>query len=262
MRKFSAFFVVIFGSLTICNADGAVVVKKASSVAKQEVEAMDSVASASSNLLPTALGLIDNLSKLKQQQKQLTEECVPTSTEISWMNDVIKKWAMTGQKTAEEAQGLMKLAPCVDGQTYSAQVQAMVEEPCFDTFNDKGMIWDAYPKASVATRTKDGTKVKQTLSNIYIVFEIMDFSDADLLPSEKTVYNSVVAKREKCSETKLTQRQRSLKKDFAMGVLSTVGQKQGTGDVLNAVGTFFDQGGGVGGLQGVALPTIMQIFDK
>ena len=98
MKKLTTFFVMVC-CLSPMLASAAVSVKKASSVKTQKAEPLETATS----LLPTVIGLVQNVKDLNAQQQQLTAECVPNSEDIRIVNDLVKEWAKTDDTTATSA---------------------------------------------------------------------------------------------------------------------------------------------------------------
>ena len=143
------FLLIFIGLLAVAHqsASAAVTIKKAAPVATKKTSAKDAGAS----LLPGVLNLISGVQQLTQQQKVLTEECIPTSQEITWVNNMVKEWAKTGASTAEEIEGKMNgMKRCDDasgGYEESVRIAADTEDSemiCYDWFDDssdKGTVW-------------------------------------------------------------------------------------------------------------------------
>lgn len=252
-----------FGILFMClNAAQAVTVKKAAPVAKKE----SNTSSTTASLVPTVLNLVSGIQALNAKQNQMTAECIPTAAEINFVNQTIKEWAKTGAATAEEALSQLKMQPCPKEWSYASSVQSdagMNERNivCVDVFKDAGMIWDGYPMASHATYCADGsdtcgTKDQRTASNIYNVFNLIDFSQADYTAQEGTVAAALVAKIENCSDAKLSAKKRALWQEFLTGTIGNMGQSTNTGAIMQQVESISSSGGGFGGalqsLSGIA----------
>lgn len=243
---------------------GAVVVKKAASVNTQEVNTID----AATGLAPI-LGVVSTLSELKAQRKALKQECIPTSSEISWVNNMIKEWAKTGAKSATEACNSLHSVQCSENNSYQRSVRDNPKESpdsyCFEVFNENGAIWNGYPRASIGTRCDDGStscKNQETYSNIYEIFELIDFSKEDYLKDEISMAEKLIEKREKCSGTRLTDKQRELYQGFISNTIGDIGKKQNAGTVLDTVQNLLNNSSGGLGAASALAPTLMQILDK
>ena len=275
MKKFLLIFI---GLLAVAHqsASAAVTIKKAAPVATKKTSAKDAGAS----LLPGVLNLISGVQQLTQQQKVLTEECIPTSQEITWVNNMVKEWAKTGDSNADDIEQAMNgMGPCSSSDSYerSVRLAADTEETdmiCYDYFDssaDKGTVWHMFPKASKAYYCTDGSvsgcneKYRKYMSNIYDVFNLIDFSENDYTTSELTMASKLMTKIESCSNAKLSAKKRAMWGEFLMNSVGSIGQKTNTANIMQTVqsvsGTM-GSGGGFGGalqsLQGSASQFIPQ----
>ena len=247
----------------------AITVKKASSVAKKETKVQDVGAS----LLPTAINLYSTIKQLNQQQQALSAECEPTSQEINWVNNMIKEWAKAGGMFSEGT-AVAGMNKCGDSADYAASIRQNVESGgtiCYDYFKADSTastavknVWDNFPKASVATyymvdgeyQSSGNAKNKQVASNIYDIFNLIDFSTEDYTASEATMASKLMEKMEKCAPAKLKAKKLAMWGDFAMTTVGSIGQKTNTGSIAEAVSGIVSSGGGMGGalqsLSGIA----------
>lgn len=251
--------VFVFGAL--CGvADAAVSVKKAAPVATKEASKTD----ASASLVNSVIGLVTSVQTLNAQQKALTEDCIPTSSEINFVDKTIKEWAMTGAMSASEVENKMGHAKPCDNITGSYRLSAeraenteLNETVCYDTFNsssDKGAIWENYPKVGMAEFCPGGDltcKNKKKVSNIYEIFNLVDFEAKDYTPQEATMAAKLLDKIERCSNAKLSAKKRALWGEFLTNTLSNVGQKTNTANILQQVTAVSNSGGGLGALSGL-----------
>ena len=243
-------------------ARAATVVKKAAPVAVQQKSATD----ATSSLLPTVLNLVSAVKDMNAKTKALTEECVPTAAEISFVNDTIKEWAKTGAMTADEARRALGMKRCENGATYERVLQEWADENdediCFDSFNgpgNAGTVWDGFPMASKATYCADGSyecgaSQRKTASNIYNVFNLIDFTVDDYTVRESKMAAQLTDKIEKCSSAKLSAAKRMLWKQFLTDTISSVGQPTNSGAIMEQVSAISSSGfgGGLNSLSGLA----------
>ena len=178
MRKYFTAFVAASFCMASCVAMGASFqkVKKESSVKKQETTGIQDITS--NSLLPGVIGLVTSVSELNKAQKELTAECAPSSSDIDWVNKMVKEYAKIGDKTAEEmlkdVGGTKEVESC-RGERYEDSVRNSIPNkltPCVETFEDSDAIWDGYPMASKATYCADGmdkcsSSKEKPYSNIY-----------------------------------------------------------------------------------------------
>lgn len=249
--------------LAVHNTASAVTIKKAAPVVKQETSAQNIGA----NLLPTVMGLVSGIQALNQQQKTLTAECIPSSQEINFVNNTIKEWAKTGASTAKEIEGKMNgMEPCdaaSGGYEESVRIAADTEDNemiCYDWFDDssdKGTVWHKFPKAVSTYYCTDGSesgcseKNRKQVSNIYDVFNLIDFTEADYTAQEAKMAATLTAKIENCSYAKLSARKKALWGEFLTTTVGGLGQKTNTASVMETVSGMAGSLGG-GGLQSLS----------
>lgn len=246
----------------ICAAP-AVTIKKAPSVTTQKASATDSAKS----LVPTVLGVVGAVKDFTAKQAELTAECTPTQAEVDWVNKMFKEWIQTGVQSADDIISSISMVKCERGPCYANRLEDMktVEgTPDYvDVFTgDAGAIWDGYPMASVATYCKTGSctaKDKKTESNIWTIYALIDFSDADYSASEATMHAKLSAKYEKCSSYAVSSKQKLLQNSFLNEMVGSIGQKTNTGSIMETVSGL--SGSGLGGLGSIgSLAT--QFLDK
>ena len=261
MKKHLLFFITCMFMTTTMSAMGAVTIKKASSVSKQQ--AAPKMESATS-LVSTAINLVSGIKALNQQVNALSAECEPTSAEINFVNTTIKEWAKTGTSSVDEVRTSLGRMPCDNpngGYQQSVKLAAMIDNSpiCFDSFSEKGdqnTIWYGYPRVGTAKYCDDGTdtctKNQKSASDIYDIFNLIDFTEADYSPEEFKLATNLMNKIEKCSSAKIAQAKKALWGTFLTENISTIGQKQNTGSIMDAVSGVISNsaGGGFGGAMG------------
>lgn len=268
MRKFFAFFII--GILCVTGDAGAanVTVKKASSVKKQETSGLETITSGS--LLPGVIGLVSNVASLKKQTEELKAECVPSGTESAWVDNIVKEYAKTGAKTAEQMLGGAKACSSDSGwdlEVQSARLTPGGGEPCMPVFDDKDAIWYGYPKVAKAKYCPDmgdttcADSKKKNESNIYKIFGALDWTQEDYLVGEGDMFIKMMEKTDKCAPEKITARNREAYANFVKQTISGAGQSQNTGAVYEAIGNLTGSGGGLSGVGSLA-PTVIQLLDK
>lgn len=251
-------------------AHGAMAIKKAAPVAAKTTSAVESTGS----LVPTMLGLVSAVKSLDAKTKELTAECIPTAAEISFVNNTIKEWAKTGASTAAEAENALKMK-CCKGMASGGYAQSVEREAgeknefvctdCFSGAGNTGMVWEKFPMAAKATYCADGSfecgnSQKKTASNIYDVFNLIDFGVEDYTANEAKMASQLLAKIEKCSDAKLNAAKRAMWGEFLVNTISGVGQSTNTGAIMQSVGSISEKGlgGGISSLSGLAT----QLMDK
>ncbi len=271
MKKALLIFMSVLPCVTVHMGAGAVTVKKAASVAVQETP--DSGVSAAS-VLPTVLNLVSGIQQLNQQQKELTAECEPSSQEIAWVDNMVKEWAKTGSASAEDVKKSLKRSPCAKangGYADSVRINAgtKTSDICYDSFagtGNVGMVWENFPKVGKASYCSDGSltcsdKSKKTASDIYDIFNLIDFTEADYSPSELSMASKLMAKIEKCSYARLSAKKREAWGNFVVGTLGTVGQKTNTSTIMQSVSAISNSNGFSGGMSSLGA-IAQQFLDK
>lgn len=243
-------------------AMAAVSIKKAAPVATQQASRMDDTGT----LVGSALALVAGVRDLNAKVNALTDECKPTSAEITFVNDMIKEWAKTGTATADDVQRILGRKPCpVDngiggyqGSVDRAMVLGDDTDICFDSFRgvgNTGMVWENFPRVGTATYCDDGTrscgKNQKSASDIYEIFNLVDFSEADYTKQEATMAGKLIAKIEKCSSAKLSQQKKALWGNFLTESIGNLGQKTSTASIMETVGGVVNSGGAMGGLTSI-----------
>lgn len=255
-------FLLLFVCAVVCLAGMpgfAITINKAAPVAAAESTTSTTTAS----LVPTVLGIIGGVQQLTNQQRQLTAECIPTSQEINWVNNMVKEWAKTGAMTADQVERRLGMERCESPEGgYARRVGIaagtdMQDVICYDWFgsdSDKNMVWYRFPMAKVATHCSDGSlsgcsrDETVTVSNIYDVFNLIDFSAEDLYgANEVTMFGNLTNKIEKCSDAKLSARKRQMWGEFLTDTITNLGQPTNTGTIMDAV-SGITSGGGLGSI--------------
>ena len=251
-------------------AMAAVTIKKAASVSKKETTVQD----VGGSLVPTAISLYSTIQQLNQKQQQLSAECEPTSQEVNWVNDMIKEWAKSGGIVKNNL-NIGGMEPCTNNRTYAESIKGNVnfEEPiCYETYNteaDAKMVWRNYPKASVTTYyVVDGeyantgnVRNRTVASNIYDIFNLIDFGTEDYSADEAAMASKLMAKMEKCAPAKLNAKKLALWGDFVVSTVGGIGQKTNTGSIMDAVNGIISSGGGMGAVQSLG-GIATQLLDK
>lgn len=244
-------------------------VKKSSSVKQQEQSGLESVTS--NSLLPGVIGLVTNVAALNKQQKELAAECVPTAAEIRWVNDMVKEHAKAAGSTALTMRGSGNQI-CDSGETYESSVATIGTanlEPCIEVYSgpsDQVMIWNEYPKASVAKYCADGTQdcldsKKKSKSNIYKVFGGIIFSVEDYTESEVASYTKFMEKMEKCAPEKISARNKEAYTEFLKNTITGAGKTTNTATIWDAVGGLTSGSGALSGIGSLA-PSVVQFLEK
>ena len=270
MKKNLALFVITVLCATTNVAVGAVAIKKAAPVATQE----SSTTSTTGSLVPSVLTLVSDVQALNAKQRGLDTECTPSSAEIEFVNNTIKEWAKTGAATWEDVARKLNKTPCPGGVGYEAAVRYSagtdLSITCYDNFDsesDANMVWHFFPKASKATYCPDGSyscssKEQKTVSNVYEIFDLVDFSAADYNRQEATMAAKLLDRTDRCSDTKISQKKRQMWGEFLTTTMGNVGQKTSTAQIIQTVGNITQNGaslnGGLSSLGSIA----SQFLDK
>lgn len=277
MKKFIVFCIMLGLANGAFGAANVLVPKKADSVAKRE--ASMSTTGAGASLLPTAAVLAANIMTLNQQQKALTAECEPTSREISFVNNMVKEWAIAGAVNPLAA-GKSGLRACDYegiGETYESTVQNVSSgitidssSVCFDTFSKsdaRGAVWVGFPKAALVEYCTDGGALsrcgknnRKKVTNMWTIFDMVDFDNADYTRSESSQAVALLQKASNCSGTKLAAKRLEKSMGFIQNTINNIGQPTNTADIMGAVQTIVGQSGG--GALGNLTTVAAQFLDK
>ena len=244
MKKFIIFGIIAMiagGTFDAFGAANVLVPKKADSVAKRD--ASTSTTNFGASLLPTAVNLATNVIALNNQQKALTAECEPTSREITFVNNMIKEWAIAGATNPLAAAsgvtvGARGMVACKDiGSNYSYS----------DSVSQAGI--------SVCPKNK-----RKKMTNMWTLFDMIDFDNKDYTRSESSQAVALLQKASNCSGNKLAAKRLETFGGFITNTITNLGQPTNTGNVMGAVQSIVGQTGigGIGNLATVA----SQFLDK
>lgn len=268
MKKLLSIFVMMiivpsvsFGAIVVNKQNS---IKKAAPVAAQESGGVSGGLQSAASLLPTVIGFVQDFQQLKKDQQQLGADCVPSSSEISTVNDLVKEWAKIGNTTVESAAS----GSWVPAKSYSNDYKGCMEnqdkEGCYEVFEasvDDGYIWKGFPKASSA-KLDNGKNV----SNIYVVMNKLPFGPEDYTKSELSKIKSLMEKADRCAPGTISKKKKELWGNFLVGTISKVGASTGTagvGDVMNmAQGLGASGGSGISGVLSSFGGQALQSFDK
>lgn len=226
----------------------AITIKKAAPVATKQNDIKETGAS----LIPTVIGLYSGIQEITQKQKTLIAECLPSSQEIEFVNSTFKEWIKTGAMTRDEVfRSLGNARPCQTasgGYATSVSIAYATEDTsliCYDFFgdsSDKNMIWYGYPKAVTTYYCTDDPssrsctdKNRENISNIYDIFNLIDFTESDYTKQEAKMAGTLIAKIENCSNNKLNAKKRAMWSEFLVGSISSLGSKTNTGTIMQMV---------------------------
>lgn len=261
MKKFFAFLLAFVQLGVITPVFAAITVKKSAPVEVKETDSLSSV----SSLLPSVIGMIGTVQQLKAQEKELTEECLPSSQDVTFVNNMIKEWAASGSSSLSKKEVWDKLGrkSCVDfGSSYASSVSLMGEDKdaiiCFDSFSDtadKNTIWEGYPKAAIASYCSDGSlscsgSKKKQVTNLYDLFNLIDFETRDYTADEAARASAILSKVENCSYAKLSAKKKAMWGNMLNTTISTLGQPTNTGSIMEQVSGIVGNMGGSSGLGG------------
>lgn len=226
----------------------AITITKAKPVAQKQNDIKQTGAS----LLPTIINIYSGIQEITKKQQALTAECIPSSQEIEFVNNTFKEWIRTGAMTMDEVyRALGNAKPCQTasgGYATSVSIAYATEDTsliCYDYFgsdSDKDMIWYKYPKVVVTYYCTDDPgsrscteKNRETVSNIYDIFNLIDFSTADYTAQEAKMAGTLTAKIEQCSSSKLNAKKRAMWSEFLVGSISNLGSSTNTGSIMQMV---------------------------
>ncbi len=270
MKKNCIIFIALSLCATVGSAVAAVTIKKAAPVATQE----SATSSVTTSLVPSVLTLVSDVQSLNAKQRDLNTECTPSSAEIEFVNNTIKEWAKTGAATAEEVERRLNKQRCAGGVGYEASVRYSagtdMTNICYDNFageSDKEMVWYGFPKASKTTYCPDGSptcseKERKTVSNIYEIFDLVDFTYEDYNIKEATMAAKLIDRADGCSTVQVNKKKKQMWGEFLVKTMGNVGQKTSTSQIMETVSNITQNGsnlnGGISSLGAIAT----QFMDK
>lgn len=251
---------VAFGAVVVNKKSS--VVKKAAPVATQDSGGLAGGLQSATSLLPSVIGLVQDIQQLKKSQQQLSADCAPSSSDLRVVNDLVKEWAKVGNTTKNNA--VSNLGVPVSGTTYKGCMETQDDngKGCYETFKTEGYVWDGFPKASA-----DKLENKKDISNVYLVFNKLPFGPDDYTESELSSVKSLMEKNQRCSPSTISKKKKELWGNFLVGTIGKVGTATGTAGVSDVMGMAQTLGasGGSGGISTVLSSfggQALQSFDK
>lgn len=267
MKKLLSIFAVMliiapsvsFGAIVVNKQSS---VKKAAPVATQDSGGMSGGLQSAASLLPAVIGLVQDVQQLKKSQQQLGADCVPSSSEISTVNDLVKEWAKIGDTSASSAVGGGSWVPASsNGGTYGACMELQDKDGCYEVFNESNYIWNGFPKASSA-KLQNGKNV----SNIYVILGKIPFGPEDYTKSELSKVKGLMEKAARCDPSSISKKKKELWGNFLVGTIGKVGTATGTAGVSDVMGmaqTLGTSGGsGISSVLSSFGGQALQSFDK
>ena len=269
MKKIIALVLCAFAVADFGTAFGAVKTlapKKAAPVAKKETSVSSSIGA---SLLPTALSMVNAGITLSKQQRELSAECEPTQREITFVNNLVKEWAIAG---ATNPMGKSGWVTCAAGRHYKDSIKDAYEygetdtsKICFDVYDQKearGAVWAGFPKADIATYCADGStsckgNSQKKMSNLWEIYQLIGWQDADFIGSESSEATKLNERIAKCAPAKLNARKTEAMGGFIKDTVSNIGKPMGTETIMESVQGILSQSGSgfagtLGGLTNVA----------
>ncbi len=242
---------VMMTMVSICSpVYSAVKINKASSVSSTPKTAGATMGSTASSLLPTVVGLVSNVKALTTQQDAITAECVPTRTEINFIDKMIKEWAKAGGVLSDS---FAKKA-CKGSNSYeksvknSGMIAGLEEDVCYDNYSstsDVGKIWHEYPKVGMGFYCKGGDsycsetdKDAIRTTNAYELFALVDFGPEDYLDSEISMASKLQEKTLACMPSRMNAKKRELWGELLVNTVGGLGQATNTGSIMEQVSSF------------------------
>lgn len=267
MKKLISIFVVMmiiapslsFGAVVVNKQSP--VVKKAAAVEVQDSGGLGGGIQSAASLLPSVIGLVQDVQKLKKDQQQLSAGCAPSSADINTVNDLVKEWARVSDTTISSARS--GLGTPTNGVPYKDCMEAQDKEGCYEIFPEKeGYAWSGFPKASSA-KLSDGKDV----SNVYLVLRKIPFGPDDYTQSELSKVKNLMEKANRCQPETISKQKKELWGNFLVGTIGKVGSATNTAGVSDVMGMAQTLGasGGAGGVSSVLSSfggQALQAFDK
>ena len=269
MRKNFVFLLVVAFCMACVSATAATVaVKKASSVKAQETSGLESMMG--SSLVPNVVGLVTNVAALNKQAKEFDKECIPTESELRWVEKMVKEYAKIGGTNSYDG----KICGDSEKNAWINEVRntsyAKMQPGCSAVALDEAnYIWNGYPKPQNAEYCSDQAELsgcssskKKKTTNMWDIFSMVsaEFAEEDYLADEISTYNKLMEKAEKCAPSRIKARKKEAYAGFIIDAVSNAGKKTNTGTILEAV-SGLTQGGTASGMQ-TLLPVVTQFLDR
>ena len=214
------------------------VVKKAEPVASSSDGGGGGVLASATSLLPGVINLVTGIQQLKKAQQELTAECMPSSSDLSTVNELVKEWAKISDTNAAGATGSLG-GERADSSYENCMESADKDTLCYEVFKDgDGYVWDGFPKASSAKLSN-----KKNVSNVYDVFGKIPFGPEDYTKSEVSKVKNLMEKMEKCAPGKISQKKRELWGGFITNTIQNIGGTTGAAGIGDVVGAVQSMGG-------------------
>jgi len=247
MKRFFAIFFVLLAGAAV--AAPQIQIKKDSGVAVQDNKMADGGGIA--NVLGTAVNLLSAVNTMKTQEKYLDDSCAPDSSDLQFVNSMVREYARIDAATASEM--FAALPPqqkqnCSYAQTANAGQGVAV---CYDWFSgaeNAGRVWADYPMASLerlCPPEKPGclqTETK-TYSNIYEIYRAMNWTEDDLLPNEIAQHTRLMKKMETCSPELIKQQKMQMTGALIQNTINSIGKPQDMTSSMTQMNQLMQQSG-------------------
>lgn len=262
---------IVHCALYIGVADAAVPqIRRADAVQEQQQAPLEAaMGGGGGNLLGTAVGLIGGAMQLRNISSELTRECEPSAADITFVNDMMRAYAMSGGRDPRTFIENAQLGDqCVGGYT---EYRRLNNRECFTTFGgitgtagtaDQNRIWSQYPRAEmtqsrICPPNRPNCNIQggegSHFTNMYLIWNTMNWQEADLMPGEIAGFARITERAQRCEPRAVRARVQQQGMQTVMGMVQGIGQP-GTATTADAVmGLMHQTGGGQGNqmLQGV-----------
>lgn len=250
---------VSFGAIVVNKQSS---VKKAAAVATQDSGGVSGGLQSAASLLPAVIGFVQDFQQFKKDQQQLGADCVPSSSEISTVNELVKEWAKVSDTTLDYAtSGIGTKVSSGNGNSYKECMELQDKDGCYDVFDEKDYVWHGFPKVS-SDKLSNGKNV----SNIYVILNKIPFGPDDYTKSELSKVKNLMEKAERCKPGTISKKKKELWGNFLVGTIGKVGASTGTAgvaDVMNmAQGLGATGGSGISSVLSSFGSQALQSFDK
>lgn len=260
MYKVLRFFITVFCVAPLFSASAAIKIKKAAPVTTEASKSSDNNAS----LVPSVLGLVSGAMAINAKQKVLSKECVPSTKEMTFVDNAMKEWAKTGSAVYTSGSTISGREPCSTSDGYSVDIKVSIPaglKPCYNSFigtGDSDKIWEFFPKTGKGSYCKDGEQScpgkEIEVYDVYDLFAKIDFGPADYNPKEAKMAAKLLNKVESCTKSKLSAKKKAIWGEFLVETAGSLGQKTSTDTIMEQVGTISSSGnlGAVSSLSSIA----------
>jgi hypothetical protein len=226
-------------------------------------------------LIATGMGIFQTIQGINQQFKALEAECVPSVSDVNFVQKMVLEVAKTGVSANDFNRGLGGVQACTDINNYRANEEVRAAntgkvDKCFDaisasagTINGislidtmEGSLLAGFPKVSSEKVQKSGGEMVN-VSNMHDIFSVVMgyFGPDDLLANEVANAQKLVQLADKCSEVKVNAARKQAWMGLAQQAIMGISEGTFQANPMDALGVAGAMSGG-GGFNELLLGTM------